>query len=163
MKCPNCGYEETKVTDSRHMDNKIRRRRGCSECGYRFTTFETDEKPLLMVRKKDGSIEAFDKNKLIRGVFSAIKKRPVNVNEVEKIADKIENHCANKMISTIKTAEIGEIILENLKNIDDVAYIRFASVYKDFTDIEGFIKAIYDLDDTKIICTNPKCMNEEKI
>lgn len=154
MKCPNCGYEETKVIDSRPMDNKIRRRRGCSECGCRFTTFETAEKPLLMVIKKDGGFEPYDRNKLIRGVYNAIKKRPVSAQQVEGISDYIENYCANKMVSQISTSEIGEIILEQLKSIDDVAYIRFASVYKDFSDIESFAKEILELNGRKQICTN---------
>ena len=159
MKCPNCGYIETKVVDSRQTDTKIRRRRSCTECGYRFTTFETAEKPLLMVIKKDGSLEPFLRNKLIVGVFNAIKKRPVNVGQVEKIADEIENLAANQMISHISTRQIGEIILEHLKDIDDVAYIRFASVYKDFNDIESFVKVIVELDESKRFCTNHECEN----
>ena len=157
MRCPECGYEETKVIDSRQMQEKIRRRRECSVCGCRFTTFEIVEKPLLMVRKKDGSMEPFDRNKLIRGVFNAIKKRPVNAQQVEKFADEIENHCANKMSSQITTVEIGEIVLVHLKKIDDVAYIRFASVYKDFTNVEGFITAISELDGNRKLCTNNNC------
>ncbi len=157
MKCPNCGFEETKVIDSRQMENKIRRRRSCSECGYRFTTFEEAEKPLLMVIKKDGSLEPFDRNKLIRGVFNAIKKRPVNIQQIEKIADEIENLAAYEMISHIATRRIGEIILEQLKKIDDVAYIRFASVYKEFNDVEGFVNVICELDQHRRFCTNPDC------
>lgn len=163
MKCPNCGYEETKVIDSRHMDSKIRRRRGCGECGYRFTTFEMAEKPLLMVKKKDGSVEPFERNKLIRGVFNAIKKRPVDTVQIEKIADEIENISANSMISQISTVQIGEIVLEHLKKTDEVAYIRFASVYKDFTDVEGFIKVICELNENRKFCTNPICENRIKL
>ena len=161
MKCPNCGFVETKVIDSRPMENKIRRRRGCTECGYRFTTFEIAEKPLLMVIKRDESFEPFDRNKLIRGVFNAIKKRPVSSQQVEKIADYIENYCANTMVSQISTVQIGELILEQLKSIDDVAYIRFASVYKDFSDIESFVKEICELDDNRKFCTNPECKNRK--
>lgn len=161
MKCPNCGFVETKVIDSRQIQEKIRRRRLCSECGYRFTTFEITEKPLLMVLKKDGTTEPFERNKLIRGVFNAIKKRPVSAEQVEKFADEIENRCANKMMSQISTTEIGEIILEYLKKIDDVAYIRFASVYKDFTDIEGFVKVICELDESRKFCTNQECENRK--
>ncbi len=157
MKCPKCGFEETKVIDSRQAENKIRRRRECIVCGNRFTTFETAENPLLMVIKKDGSVEPFERNKLIRGVYNAIKKRPVNIHVIEKIADEIENHCANTMVSHISTVEIGEIILEHLKKIDDVAYIRFASVYKDFTDIESFVKVICELDESKRFCIKPNC------
>lgn len=149
MKCPNCGYAETKVLDSRPMENSIRRRRTCGNCGYRFTTFETAEKPLLMVVKKDGSYEPYDRNKLIRGVYNAIKKRPVSTQQVEKISDSIENHCANKMVSQITTSDIGSMILKQLREIDDVAYIRFASVYKDFSDAESFAKEILALNDKK--------------
>ncbi len=161
MKCPNCGYDETKVFDSRQTNGRIKRRRGCNVCGYRFTTFETIEKPLLMVLKKDGSIEPFERNKLIRGVFNAIKKRPVDINQVEKFADDIEIRCANKMISNISTKEIGEIILEHLKVIDEVAYIRFASVYKDFSDVEGFVNVICELDERRRFCTNVQCQNRK--
>ncbi|MGN0613248.1 MAG: transcriptional regulator NrdR [Porcipelethomonas sp.] len=161
MRCPNCGFSETKVVDSRPMEDKIRRRRGCSECGYRFTTFETAEKPLLMVIKKDGTIEPFERNKLIRGVFSAIKKRPVSAEQVGKIADDIENYCGNLLISQITTSRIGDMALEHLKKIDDVAYIRFASVYKDFSDIESFIKEISEMDDSRRLCTNSECKNRK--
>ncbi|MBQ8434974.1 MAG: transcriptional repressor NrdR [Oscillospiraceae bacterium] len=162
MKCPSCGFEETKVIDSRPMENKIRRRRGCAECGHRFTTFETAETPLLMVLKKDGSVEPFERNKVVRGVFTAIKKRPVNAHQVENIADEIENSCANKMVSQISTVEIGDIILEHLKKIDDVAYIRFASVYKDFADIDEFVNAISELDGSRRFCTS-SCCEKNKI
>lgn len=159
MKCPNCGFMETKVIDSRQTQDRIKRRRECSECGYRFTTFEATEKPLLMVLKKDGTIEPFERNKLIRGVFNAIKKRPVDINQVEKFANDIEIYCANRMLSNISTREIGEIILENLKKIDEVAYIRFASVYKDFSDVKGFVKEICELDEKIKLCTNSQCEN----
>ncbi len=161
MRCPDCGFMETKVIDSRQMQDKIRRRRVCSECGRRFTTFEIVEKPLLMVLKKDGTVEPFERNKLIRGVFNAIKKRPVNSVQIEKFVDEIESNCANKMQSQISTTEIGDIILEYLKTVDDVAYIRFASVYKDFTDIEGFVKVIGELDGSRKFCTNKQCENCE--
>ncbi len=161
MKCPSCGYEETKVIDSRPIGNKIRRRRGCTECGYRFTTFETAETTLLMTIKRDGSFEPFDRNKLIRGVFNAIKKRPINSQQVEQIADYIESYCANAMISQISTVQVGEMILERLKNIDDVAYIRFASVYKDFSDIESFIKEISEMNEKRKFCTNSECESKK--
>jgi transcriptional repressor NrdR len=147
MKCPFCGFEDTKVVDSRPIDSKIRRRRGCPNCGKRFTTFEAIEKPLLTVMKKDGSFEPFDREKLVRGIFNAIKKRPVDIIKVYEIVDDVENYYANAMISQATTKDIGEMILEHLKKIDDVAYIRFASVYKDFADVESFIKAVSELDD----------------
>lgn len=146
MKCPFCNFDDTKVIDSRPADNKIRRRRECINCLKRFTTYETVEKPMLMVQKKGGSFEPFDRNKLIKGIYSAIKKRPVDMDTVSKMVDKIENLYANDMRTTTSSAEIGDMILEQLKEIDLVAYIRFASVYKEFTDVNSFVSAISELD-----------------
>ena len=142
MRCPFCGFEDTKVIDSRSIDLKKRRRRECTNCSKRFTTYETIDKPLLMVEKKDGSFEPFNRNKLITGIYSAIKKRPVSVDDVSKIADEIENTFANEFTNQISTAKVGDIVLEKLKTLDPIAYIRFASVYKDFDDKESFIKII---------------------
>lgn len=146
MRCPFCGFEDTKVIDSRSIDLKKRRRRECTNCLKRFTTYETIDKPLLMVEKKDGSFEPFNRNKLITGIYSAIKKRPVSVDDVSKIADEIENTFANEFTNQISTAKVGDIVLEKLKTLDPIAYIRFASVYKDFDDKESFIKIISELD-----------------
>ena len=146
MRCPFCGFEDTKVIDSRSIDLKKRRRRECTNCLKRFTTYETIDKPLLMVEKKDGSFEPFNRNKLITGIYSAIKKRPVSVDDVSKIADEIENTFANEFTNQISTVKIGDIVLEKLKTLDPIAYIRFASVYKDFDDKESFIKIISELD-----------------
>lgn len=146
MRCPFCGFEDTKVIDSRPADGKKRRRRECISCGKRFTTYEIVEKPLLMVQKKDGSFEQFDKNKLIGGIFSAIKKRPISIGDVSELVDSIENYYANEMRNQVTSAEIGDMVLEKLRKIDPVSYIRFASVYKDFTDVDSFIKAISELD-----------------
>lgn len=146
MKCPFCGFEDTKVIDSRSIDLKKRRRRECSNCSRRFTTYEYVDRPLLMVEKKDGSFEPFNKNKLITGIYSAIKKRPVSVEDVSRIADEIENSFANEFKNQITTSEVGDIVLEKLRTLDPIAYIRFASVYKDFTDKESFIKIISELD-----------------
>lgn len=145
MKCPFCDFEDTKVIDSRPVDGKIRRRRECTKCMKRFTTYEIVEVPLLMVQKKDGSVEPFDRNKLITGIYNAIKKRPVSVDAVTEIVDGIENRYANEMKNLVTTSEIGDIILEQLKKIDSIAYIRFASVYKEFTDVESFIHIISEL------------------
>ncbi|HOV41302.1 MAG: transcriptional regulator NrdR [Oscillospiraceae bacterium] len=149
MRCPFCGYEDTKVIDSRPAENKKRRRRECTNCGKRFTTYEVVEMPLLMVLKRDKSYEPFDRNKLIKGIYSAIKKRPVSVDDVNKMVDEIENYYANKMQNQVTSVEIGDMVLNMLKKIDLVAYVRFASVYKDFSDVESFIKIISELDSEK--------------
>ncbi len=146
MKCPVCGFEDSKVVDSRPADQKIRRRRECIKCRTRFTTYETVEKPLLMVKKRDGTFEPFDRSKLIKGIFSAIKKRPVTIDQVSEIADYVENYYANALSTVAQSEEIGELVLERLKILDPVSYIRFASVYKDFSDVNSFIAAISELD-----------------
>ncbi len=146
MQCPYCGNEDTKIIDSRSMERKNAGGASAEKCGRRFTTFEIIERPMLMVIKKDGTFEPFDRNKLMRGIFNAIKKRPVNIERVNKIAEDVENHFANAMISQTTSEEIGNMTLELLKDVDYVAYIRFASVYKAFTSVEGFITAISELD-----------------
>ena len=145
MRCPFCGYEDTKVIDSRPSEGKKRRRRECNQCGKRFTTYEIVEKPVLMVQKKDGSFEPFDREKLILGISTATKKRAVSLATIEKIVDDIENKTANEMRTEISTSEIGDDVLSALKEIDLVAYVRFASVYKDFNDLESFINIITEL------------------
>ena len=125
---------------------KIRRRRECTRCGRRFTTYEIVERPLLMVEKRDGSFEAFDRNKLLKGILNAIKKRPVRVEQIAALIDHLENTYANEMRSVVTSAEIGNAVMEQLKTIDAVAYVRFASVYQDFSDVAGFIAAISELE-----------------
>ena len=146
MKCPYCGYPDSKVIDSRPKDDKIKRRRECINCGARFTTYELVEKPMLMVEKKSGSYEEFDRSKLITGIFNAIKKRPVSMKQVENIAENIENHYANELKTVAKSRDIGELVLKELREIDPIAYIRFASVYEDFSDIAGFVDVINELE-----------------
>ena len=146
MKCPFCGFDDSKVIDSRPNDDKIRRRRECIKCHGRFTTYEAVEMPLLMVEKRDGTYETFDRNKLIKGIFTAIKKRPVTRDQVNDIADYVENYYANELKSVAKSKEIGELVLERLRGIDAIAYIRFASVYEDFTDIASFVAVISELE-----------------
>jgi len=145
MRCPFCNYEDTRVIDSRPSEGKKRRRRECPKCSRRFTTYEVVEKPSLMVYKKDGSFEPFDRQKLIKGLQSAIKKRPVSVEQVTALVDNIENTYANKMQTETTTSEIGDMVLKGLKNLDHVAYVRFASVYKDFNDVNSFIQIISEL------------------
>ncbi len=146
MKCPFCGFDDSKVIDSRPNDDKIRRRRECIKCHGRFTTYEAVEMPLLMVEKRDGTYETFDRNKLIKGIFTAIKKRPVTIDQVSEIADHVENYYANALKTIARSKEIGDIVLDELRTIDPIAYIRFASVYKDFTDIDSFVAAISEFE-----------------
>ncbi|MDE5583050.1 MAG: transcriptional regulator NrdR [Ruminococcus sp.] len=146
MKCPFCSFDDSKVVDSRHTDEKIRRRRECIKCGGRFTTYEVVEIPLLMVEKRDGTFENFDRNKLIKGIFTAIKKRPVTIGQVSEIADFVEDYYANQLKTVAKSREIGAIVLEKLRAIDPISYIRFASVYNDFTDIKSFMATIGELE-----------------
>lgn len=145
MKCPFCGFEDTKVVDSRPADGKKRRRRECTRCGKRFTTYEAVEMPVLLVLKRDNTIELFDRNKLIKGLSTAVKKRPVSVEDINRIVDSIESSFANSMQNQITSREIGDIVLQHLKEIDQVAYVRFASVYEDFSSIESFISIISEL------------------
>lgn len=147
MRCPFCNYEDTKVIDSRPSDEKKRRRRECSKCGKRFTTYEIVEKPMLMVYKRDGGFEPFDRVKLLKGIQTAVKKRPVTYEEVNALVDDIENTYANAMLTETTTSEIGDKVLAGLKKLDLVAYVRFASVYKDFNDVESFVKIISELNE----------------
>jgi transcriptional repressor NrdR len=141
MKCPHCGYEDSKVIDSRPVDenSSIKRRRECLSCCARFTTFETVETIQPMVVKKDGSREYFDKAKLTNGIIKACQKRPVNAMQ---IANKVEAEILNSLRTEISSTEIGEITMNELIKADDVAYIRFASIYKDFTDVETFLEEL---------------------
>lgn len=145
MRCPFCGEEETKVIDSRSIEGKKKRRRACLKCGKRFTTYEVVERPLLMVAKRDGTFEPFNRNKLLGGIFSAIKKRPVRMEQVEAIVDEIEAELANEMITTVSPDRIGTMVLERLRKIDTVAYVRFASVYESFSDVDDFIRIIREM------------------
>ena len=145
MKCPECGFDESKVIDSRPTDGKIRRRREGLSCKCRVTTYEVVENTPLMVVKKDHSIEPFDPEKLVERLRRAAVKRPLSLAELEGMVDEIENELKNKLIKEVPSSKIGEMVLEKLKDKDDVAYIRFASVYMDFTDAESFIKIITEL------------------
>ncbi len=145
MKCPFCGYEKTKVIDSRQSEGKKRRRRECPQCGKRYTTYEVVEKPTLLVIKKGGGFEPFDRSKLIAGIMSACKKRVISPETVEGIVDGIENRLQNEMRTEVTTSELGDNVLTALKDIDLVAYVRFASVYKDFNDLDSFIRIIREL------------------
>lgn len=141
MKCPFCGNDEDKVVDSRPTDEglSIRRRRECTKCNSRFTTYEKVETVPLMVVKKDGTRQAFDRNKILNGIVKACEKRPVSVQQIEKLVDSIEAQLYNSMKKEVSSTEIGEILMTALKDLDQVAYVRFASVYREFKDIDTFM------------------------
>lgn len=147
MKCPFCENQDTKVIDSRPTEDghAIRRRRECDSCGKRFTTYEKVEQMILMVIKKDGSREAFDRNKIMNGIIRACEKRPVPIAEMEKIVDEIERGLNNMMEKEVESTFIGELIMERLRKLDEVAYVRFASVYRQFTDVNTFVAEIEKL------------------
>ncbi len=141
MKCLFCGCLDTKVIDSRTSEDvtSIRRRRECPKCGKRFTTFEVYESIPVMVVKKDGSIEPFDREKIRKGMVKACDKRPVSMAQIEEVVNKIEKNIYNSLAQEVTSQKIGEEVMKGLKSLDEVAYIRFASVYKQFTDIDNFI------------------------
>jgi transcriptional repressor NrdR len=140
MRCPFCDNPDTKVIDSRPTEEgqAIRRRRECEKCGKRFTTYEKVEEIMLMVVKKDGSREAFDRSKIMNGIIRACEKRPVPMADIEKIVTDIERGLNNMMEKEMSSSIIGEFVMEHLREIDHVAYVRFASVYRQFTDAESF-------------------------
>ena len=147
MKCPYCGYSESKVIDSRPSDEgaSIRRRRECLSCSKRFTTYETVESLPMVVVKKDGSRQSFDRRKVLGGMIRACEKRPVALAELEKIASEIEQDLQNSMDREISTDAIGERVMESLRAVDQVAYVRFASVYRQFKDIDTFMAELNKL------------------
>ncbi len=147
MKCPYCGYAEGKVIDSRPTEegNAIRRRRECLQCQRRFTTYETLETISLAVIKQDNSRDPYNRDKVIRGIMTACKKRPVTLAQMEKIADDIESELYQAAIKEVSSTEIGERVMNHLKEIDEVAYVRFASVHKHFSDIETFMDELKKL------------------
>jgi len=147
MKCPFCGYSESKVVDSRPAEEgaTIRRRRECLSCQKRFTTYEIMERLPLIVVKKDGSRQTFDKQKLINGMLRACEKRPVPIADLQKVADEIEQDLQNSLEREITTTEVGEMVMGGLKSLDEVAYVRFASVYRQFRDINTFMDELNKL------------------
>ena len=147
MKCPFCGYSESKVIDSRPAEEgaTIRRRRECLACQKRFTTYEIIERLPLVVIKRDGSRQSFDKVKLINGMVRACEKRPVTLNQLEEIADEIEQELQSHLEREVSTVEIGEMVMSRIRKIDEVAYVRFASVYRSFKDINTFMEELTKL------------------
>lgn len=144
MKCPFCGYEESKVIDSRPTDEgeRIRRRRECIKCAKRFTTYEIIESVPILVVKKDKSREAFDRDKLIRGMVRACEKRHVSMDTIENAVNEIEVSLQNSLDREVSSVKIGELVMDKLKEIDEVAYVRFASVYKHFKDVNAFMEEL---------------------
>lgn len=144
MRCPFCGNPETKVVDSREVNDgiMIRRRRECLRCKKRFTTYERIESINMIVIKKDGRRELFDKQKIINGLLKACEKRPVTYEQILRIADKIEAELMEKFFPEVKSKKIGELVMRELRKLDKVAYIRFASVYKEFDEPEDFLNEV---------------------
>lgn len=147
MKCPYCGHLDSKVVDSRPAEDgtSIRRRRECLECHKRFTTFEIMESLPVVVVKKDGSRQSFDRSKVLGGMLRACEKRPVSFSTLEKIAEEIEQDLQNSMEREVSTEDIGEKVMDRLRTVDQVAYVRFASVYRQFKDIDTFMQELTKL------------------
>ncbi|RYG74881.1 transcriptional regulator NrdR [Lentibacillus lipolyticus] len=147
MRCSNCQNKSTKVLDSRPIEEgrSIRRRRECEQCGFRFTTFERIEEVPLIVVKKDGTRQEYSREKLIRGLIKACEKRPVPLESIEQVALEVEKALRNEGVSEVESNEIGEMVMEQLSTIDEVAYVRFASVYRQFKDISVFLDELKDL------------------
>jgi len=147
MKCMYCGHTESKVIDSRSTDEgrTIRRRRECMECGKRFTTYETIETTPILVIKNSGNRQSFDINKIKNGIIKACEKRPVSMSKIEKLVDDIKKQIYNSLEQEISSKEIGEMVMEGLRQLDEVAYVRYASVYRSFTDISSFMSELETL------------------
>ena len=144
MKCPYCDYFESKVIDSRPTDEgqAIRRRRECINCNKRFTTYEKIEEIPIIIVKKDGNRQAYDRNKLLNGILKSCEKRPVSISTIEQIVDDIEKNLSNSLEKEITSVVIGEMVMNKLKNVDEVAYVRFASVYRQFKDVNSFMEEL---------------------
>ncbi len=157
MKCPKCSSEELKVNEKRDLpvDAAIRRRRECNKCGHRFTTYERIEASLINVVKKDGSLELYNKDKMSSGIHKALKKRPIDPDKLEELVDSIDHEIREKSGGEIKSTEVGDIVMNRLKEVDPVAYLRFASVYKAFQDVEAFTREAEKISDN-IKCTITK-------
>ena len=147
MRCPYCGYQEDKVVDSRSTaeESAVRRRRECLKCGKRFTTYEYIEEVSMMVIKKDGRREPFDRKKVLAGVMKACEKRPISMEKMEDIITQLERSIQKKSDREVTSSRIGELVIEKLKALDDVAYVRFASVYRQFKDVGQFMEELKDM------------------
>lgn len=149
MNCPKCSAESLKVNEKRDLpaDSAIRRRRECTSCGYRFTTYERIEAPSINVVKKDGTLELYTREKLAAGIYKALKKRPLSPDKTVELIEEIDHAVRDRADNEIKSTEIGEIVMKKLRAVDPVAYLRFASVYKAFQDVESFAKEVESLKD----------------
>ena len=145
MRCPHCGHDDSKVTDSRTAENGIRRRRECISCGLRFTTYERVQATALIIAKRDGRREEYNRDKLANSVRIACAKRPIPIRDIEKLVEDIEGELQRLGNAEIRATAIGEMVMERLRRLDRVAYVRFASVYRDFGDIESFEQMVKDL------------------
>ncbi len=147
MKCPYCGFHESKVIDSRRLEetNSIKRRRECLSCEKRFSTYERVELAPLVVIKKNGDREQFDRQKLLRGIMHACEKRPVSIDTMEKLVSEVETQLNNELMQEVESEKIGELVMDKLKEVDEVAYVRFASVYRQFRDINTFMEELQKL------------------
>ncbi|MDO5713726.1 MAG: transcriptional regulator NrdR [Tissierellia bacterium] len=146
MKCPYCGYLDSKVVDTRPTEEgQIRRRRQCIKCNKRFTTYEKIDELAIRVIKKDGTRESFDRNKLLNGIVKSCEKRPVSASQVEEIVNEIERTIQNNLIIEISSHDLGEMVMDELKKVDEVAYVRFASVYRQFKDVESFMEELSEI------------------
>ncbi len=149
MHCPKCHHNNSRVIDSRQTDDgrTIRRRRECENCGYRFTTFERIEETPLLVIKKNGAREEFNREKILRGIIRSAEKRPVSMEQMEQIVDHVETKIRELGENEVSSTQIGEFVMEDLKDVDEIAYIRFASVYRQFKDMSVFLKELQDIVD----------------
>ena len=151
MKCPYCDFDTSKVVDSRPIEegNSIRRRRECENCKRRFTTYEKIEQVNVMVVKKDGAREFFDREKILKGIIRSCEKRPISIKQMENIVTDIEKEIVNMMQREISSEEIGNLVMDKLKDIDEVSYVRFASVYRQFKDVNSFLDELKNIIDEK--------------
>lgn len=149
MKCPKCDSDNISVIDSRSDNDAIRRRRECQGCQFRFTTFERVELSLPMIVKKDGSRQLFDRKKILAGIIRACEKRPVSLDKIEKTVEELEQQIQERCLKELESVVVGDLVMEKLKSIDKIAYIRFASVYREFSDVSQFHEALQSLDEVQ--------------
>lgn len=161
MRCPRCASDKSAVVDSRGDDNAIRRRRECQTCAFRFTTFERLELSIPMVIKKDGRREPFDRQKVKAGLIRACEKRPVSMDSIEKTVENIELRISELCVKEVPSIRIGDFLMDALKGLDQIAYVRFASVYREFSDVSQFVDTLQSLGPTEEVSAKPKIANAD--